>query len=162
MTWVGCGRDGRWMGWVGAGLVAGMDRHWTGQRLSGFGGRVCVLWQELPRTVISSRYAQIFLALMRLPSTWVPFSRNFQPFQTKGVRIVSRWLQSAFMFDASIGSNCYLCVSPEDFLQRSICLVTQFLSAAQPAQIGIEPSIESLLINCGLKLYLQIREKTHP
>ena len=33
MTWVGCGRDGWRMGWVGTNVVAGMDRCRTGQRL---------------------------------------------------------------------------------------------------------------------------------
>ena len=43
VTWVGCGRDRRWMGWVGKDVVAGTHRCRTGQRLQRFCGSVCSL-----------------------------------------------------------------------------------------------------------------------
>ena len=41
VTWVGCGRDGQWMGWGGKDVVAGTHRCRTGQRLQRFCGSVC-------------------------------------------------------------------------------------------------------------------------
>ena len=73
-------------------------------------------------------------------------------------------LQSALMSVVSIGLNCYHCASAFVFLQRNDCLVTHYhdISAARPTNIGHEPLIERLLLNCGLKLDLQSRKNAHP
>ena len=53
---------------------------------------VCVLWQELPKTAICIVYRPLFLAVIRVPSTWFSFSANLQGFQMKGAQVFPRSL----------------------------------------------------------------------
>ena len=82
----------------------------------------------------------------------------------KGAQVFPGSLQSALMSVVSIGLNCYHCATAFVFLQRNACLVIHFhdISTARPTKIGHEPLIERLLLNCGLKLDLQIRKNAHP
>ena len=82
----------------------------------------------------------------------------------KGAQVFPGSLSSALMSDVSIGLSCYHCASVFVFLQRNVCLVTHFhdMFTARATKIGHGRFIERLLLKCGLKLDLQIRESAHP
>ena len=82
----------------------------------------------------------------------------------KGAQIVSGSLQNDLMSAVTnIGLNCYRCASAFVYVQRNVCSVTHLydISTTRPTNTGHEPLIERLLLDCGLKLELQIRKNAH-
>ena len=73
MTWVGCGRDGWWMGWVWTSVVVGMTRCRTGQRLLGFCANVC----SLAGGAKNSDFERVWASVFGGPVIAVDFGSSF-------------------------------------------------------------------------------------
>ena len=96
VTWVSCGRNGWWLGWVGPDVVAGTHRCKIGQRLLRFCGGVCSLAGNAENNDFDRAWANV-LGGHVIAVDWVTFVANLQAFHMIGAQVVSRSLQSALM-----------------------------------------------------------------